>query len=375
MTKMTANPSDESVGTVSDKPTEDELKKIRNSILRDIRVEIEEVVLLIEQHVAGEIDIFRHINELEDSGKDVHKLVTEISKNHLEKIDRLRRDTYSRIINIWELTEKNPFFTTAKALELQDPKKEQERLRELNVLKSRLERLTYYLVYATGMERINNWIDAARPGYALPFHAIFEDELKKEDDRNRMLGLYSLSPVGMHGGLVDVARGIILCYPKSPWDRFIRHLINILQLVLWFALLITGTQLLITYGADFGFNMKPLSEFSLIPTWSALLLGILGHGLVAGAKQPAASFRQFPLPLSDWGFYLTARTSVLIYKSALAFFVFWAMYLSLNGEIGLSEAFLIGYSFDSVAELVGLSLEKRAQTNITAIKDKLGLPT
>lgn len=355
------------------------LEKCRNHCLREFRIEIQEIVNIIDQHTAGQLNIVDHVEELQKSANDANNKIKEFSEVHLPAFDE-PRDLDSEILHYWQLASCSPFLNAKNSQQNEqssDSSDEQNRLRELNQLKSRLKRLIFLIGYSTVMERLNEWISLTHVGYALPFHRIFEDEIESADDRLRILQMISLVPKMIKGGLVDLTRGVVLCYPLSWWDRLIRNLIVFLLLVLSFTLVWGFSVILQSPDERALFGLTDGTAVTqpaiLLKNWTALLLGIGAHILVAGAKLTNAEFRQFPMPLRDWSAYLSARTSTLIYKIVLALLVFIAMYLSLKGDMKLFDAFLIGYSFDSVVELLGASMEKSAGNKLTTFKDKLGV--
>lgn len=347
-----------------------EMKICANHLLREVRVEIQEVSRIIDEHIAGQLDIVSHKDILQTTKEEVSEKMNDLKNTYLNKLPPV--DYYSEVINIWQLIETSPVFDSSKIEPLSE--NTQNLLRELTLLKNRISRLSFLVVYITGKERLNNWIDGARPGYALPFHRIFEDEIGAEDDRQRILNLYSLQPEALNGGLIDPVKGVVLCYPSSKFDRLLRHILLLLFLVVSFVAVYGFASLLTDEGVLKGaleIPKEPTVSF-LIMSWSALLIGILGHVLITGAKVTNVEYRQFPLPLRDWGFYLSSRTAMIVYKITLALFVFLSMFVLLEGEMKLLEAFLIGYGFDSVIDLVGVSLEKRSSVNIKVLKEKIG---
>lgn len=353
------------------KQYKDELKSCANHLLREVRVEVQEVARILDEHVAGNLDIKSHLHELDSSKKDIDDRISDLKDNYLSHIPPV--DYYSEIFNLWQMAEGSTYFHKSKRDEFLD-KPEQERLREINILKDRLSRLLFLIEYATGKERINNWIKTSRPGYALPFHSIFEDEIKSLEDRQKILKLYSLQPKSILGGLLDPVRGVILCYPQRIWDRIIRHAIIVLFFVLSFVV-VDQLGAILSAPNNFGslLGIEKINESFLLLCWTMMLIGIVGHVLVTSAKTSNVEFRQFPMPLRDWEYYLAARTTMILYKITLAIFIFLATFVLLKGKISLLEAFLIGYSFDSVVELIGVSLEKRSAASINVIKGKLGV--
>ena len=309
---------------------------------------------------------------LQSTKKEITEKLTKLETVYLIKLPP--KDNYSEIINIWQIVATSPILDSSEIDNLSTNTKP-DLLRELTLLKNRISRLSFQIVYITGMERLNNWIALSRPGYALPFHRIFEDEIESEDARQRILNLYSLKPELLKGGLIDPVKGVVLCYPLYNLDRLLRHIMILLFLIVSFAAVYAFTSLLTgaeeTFKASLDIKDMPSTSF-LIMCWSALLIGIGGHILITGAKVTNVEYRQFPLPLRDWDYYLSSRTTLIIYKITLALFVFLSMFVLLKGEIGLLEAFLIGYSFDSVVELVGVSLEKRSAGKINVFKEKIG---
>jgi len=353
--------------------SEEENIRLSNHLLREVRVEAQEIIRILDECTAGNLDIRSHLSEFESSKKDIDERINKFQ--NMSSTAKELDDSNSEIFNLWQLAKGSPYFVAKKDSDMfVKPDQEKDRLRELNLLKERLARIIFLIEYHTGIERINSFIRDARPGYALPFHSIFEDEMKSPEDRQKILNLYSLRPKKIRNGIIDPVKGVILCYPEKTYEIALRCL----ALVAVFVLSFLFVNMMQPWLQDMIKTMPGVSENFQVSNnirscWTAMLIGLWGHVLVTGAKVSNVEFRQFPMPYGDWFYYFSARTTMIAYKIALSLFVFLSMYVLLMGRIGLMEAFLIGYSFDSVVELVGVSLEKRSSANVTAIKGRLDM--
>lgn len=461
---------------IAGEKAERKLEFCGNTLLREIRVELQGINRILQRHLVGEIDLQDHIDELRQSRDDIRDRVDSIQKLH-QSLNYVLKDALYEVVNLWQLAEKSRVFDvtsgepgadeeapdaafagssgqghyrprppdpdeggkakgrleqggepTRRSADVPPAAKtsggkgerpdEQKYLREINLLNNRVAKMLFYIAYLTGKERINNWLQKARPGYALPFHRIFEDELESVEERQKILNLYSVSPKSFDSGWFDASRGVVICSPKSPWIMALRFFVLVAVFALCTVLAAglgwkvqdlpgntstsyggtvlqwivqstgggkedtgkasgssaTGDETATPGSAagdtgDFTYPDRWGTSF----VWAALIIGIFAHVLIAGAKRTDAEFRQFPLPMGDWFIYLSARTSALQYKLVLALLVFAAALVGQQGQVTLLDAFLIGYGFDSVVELLGTSMENTAGNRLAAYKQKLGL--
>ena len=357
------------------------------ALLRAARVEINEALHTIRRHLAGEIDIRKHLPELVKTKSEIDNYLDKQLKKWCAECAPCEQDTYQEIINLWQQCAYSGLFSAGTV----DPdggkqngkpdngaadvaEKQQAWLKELNFLRDRLEEIVYLIAYVTMPERLQDWVDGTRPGYALPIHKIFEDEIASSEKRTQIINLMSLEPLNLKGALIDPIRGVALCYPRGFMNQLARFVLVVALLAVSFVAVFHMVDTMRDIGLSWLGISKPeeiLSSHALMFCWLALLLGMVIHLLVGGAKIKTNEFWQFPMPLGNWWFYISARTSVLLYKIVLALVVFVAMFISAKGEIKLLDAFLIGYSFDSVIEILTASIDKQAAAKMSAYKEKL----
>jgi hypothetical protein len=95
----------------------------------------------------------------------------------------------------------------------------QEQLLLLRLLDSQCWQIIYWCGYKTIPARLNEWIDGSNPGYAIPFHAVFENEVSDAEDRHKLLNYFALSPKEFQGGIIDPNSGAA-CLADHPIRSF-----------------------------------------------------------------------------------------------------------------------------------------------------------
>jgi hypothetical protein len=206
----------------------------------------------------------------------------------------------------------------------------------------------------------------------IPPDPVFEDEAPDAADRARILKALAWGKQ-LNGGLVDVTSGLVYKYSMNMWVRLGSLAGIVLGLV--------GSVLLIwAIGNGFwldidGWPYKPENVPTLIGAWAALLAGILVH-IGVGAAKRAQSRDQLPSVFAPADFLarIDAQFGFILYKLFLALIGLFG----LVGLLGLPQAtafnaFLTGYSLDSIIELVGSALDRQSTSRIGALKKQLGI--
>ena len=243
--------------------------------------------------------------------------------------------------------------------------------RDLNMLDSLSTKLVFQIGMLTVPARLNRWLAQARTGYYVPFHEVFDDEIPSYDDRVRILKFLSWSPRTIRYGMVDASTGLIYRYSRSSLGR-IGMLLAVVALVVFISICVLWTASLTWIP---GWPFRPEDGPQLLGLWLALLAGIVVHVAVGtGKRMQSQSELPPPLPIGDLARLTSARFGQIMFKILLALIgLYGSLLLTGLGTMTTFQAFLIGYSLDSVIELFGMSMEQRSTAQITTLKQQLGV--
>ena len=97
----------------------------------------------------------------------------------------------------------------------------EDQLHDMNMLRKRIRKIVYLISYLTIPERLNEWLKGARPGYYIPFHVVFEDELPTKEDRDKLIERLTYAPRALRGGLINSGTGLIYRYSMNVWRRLL----------------------------------------------------------------------------------------------------------------------------------------------------------
>jgi hypothetical protein len=291
-------------------------------------------------------------------------------------------DTIRHLHNLWEQIRGCPLIANPSG-----PYEVDEQLHHLAMLEQQCRNMVLEVGYATIPYRLNEWLDRARPGYYVHFHSVFEDELPDYDDRVKVLKHLAAAPESVDGGLIDVDDGLVYRYSPRWWSRLVSIAIIIIAfvgataLVIFSSLLQTG----IPFGGFLGlpvwtvqvptwpFGAQTLSIF--LPGWIAVILGVIVHVGVGAAKRKQAQGGLPPvIALGDLPLHLDAKLGQILLKLFLALFGFYGLVFGAGiDNVTILNAFLIGYSLDSIVELFSSSIEQRAQAQTALLRQQLGV--
>lgn len=124
-----------------------------------------------------------------------------------------------------------------------------------------------------------------------------------------------------------------------------------------------------------GWPISPTDGPRLLGLWLALLAGIVVHVAVATSKrlQSQAELPP-PLPMGDIPRMMSAKFGQLAFKVLLALIgLYGSVFLTGLATFTGLQAFLTGYSLDSVVELFGSSVEQRSNAQAASLKQQLGI--
>jgi hypothetical protein len=202
----------------------------------------------------------------------------------------------------------------------------------------------------------------------IPFHCAFDEDLPSFDDQVRVLKSLTWQPKVIEAGGVNPTNGLIYRYSVSFWWRAFSVLVIIAVLSAIILGLSWRESVLKQYIGDL--NTEGPSYLIL---WGALLGGMIFHIAVATQKclqtqldsPPIFAFYRF-LPL------LNAHLGLYLFKLLLSLIGFFGLVMGLATTTSFN-AFLVGYSLNSIVELFGTSVAQRATVQTAVLNKQLGI--
>lgn len=337
------------------RPSSGDHDAVRLRQLRELRVEVQELHSILESVRNGETTLDSYVGYIQQTNKDISELLAQIKNG----------DSVRILQNIWEQMSSNPLMTNPE-IELSA----REQLHHLNMLENRIRKLIFQVGALTIPARVNDWLGQARPGYYIPFHLVFEDEVPAYEDRVRILQYLAWSPKALRGGLVDAAAGVIYRYAENPRDR----VSSAVLLLLGFGLA-TGTVV--------ASSLLPIPEWpiqrddlaTLAVGWVATLLGVVTHMAVGTVKRNRSTGGLPPnIAVRDFLLMVDARLGPMLFKLLLALIGFFGFVFTTGLEnVEALDTLMVGYTLDSVVELFGTGIEQRAAAQEAVLRRQLGV--
>ncbi len=324
---------------------------------RELRAEIQGLQFILESIRKGEALPKTYADYFEQTMDNIAELMADIENG----------DAVQLLHNVWRQMKACPL--------LVDPEhgfSAQDQLHHLNMLDAQCRKMVFEVGVLTIPARVSKWLGNARPGYYFPFHSVFEDELPDFEDRVKLLNYLSWSPLVIGEGLVDTANGLIYRYSRrrtNMWGSF-------LLLVVAFAAAIA-----IVTGACYlpidNWPIAPRHMSTFLIGWSAVLAGIVVHIGVGTVKRAQAQGGYPPaIAVGDLLPVINARIGQILLKLLLAVIGLFGLALTAGvGNVTPLNAFLVGYSLDSVVGLFGASIEQQAASQAATLKRQLGTIT
>ncbi len=327
----------------------------RNQRLREARDRMQDLRTILSGARNGEITPTELAGAIERIRDEVNNLLHAIPG----------AEPVRRVISLWAQVEAIPLVHDPyAALSVQDY------LRQLGVLEMLCRKIVFQIGLITIPERVNEWLRLARPGYYIPFHDVFADELPDFEERVRVLHYLAWAPKVLTGGLVNVELGLIYRYSHNPMHRYLTALGVALAFLAASGLIVAACHL-------------PLSDWPLQPTrmgtlligWAAVLVGVLVHIGISTTKQVQQQGGRPPIiAIEDALLWINARFGYILFKLLMALMGFFALAFTTGADkVTPFGMFLVGYGLDSVIEIFGVSLEQRASTRLGALKRRLAL--
>lgn len=317
-------------------------------VLRSIRAEVLDLRTMLLGVREGEVSLAEQAQFVETTVAQVDELFGGLAPT----------EAVRRLENTWD---------HLRSLRiLADPRRPaslRDQMTQLTAAEAALRSMLYKLALLTVPVRVNRWLAAARPGYALPFHEAFADEVPYRQDRERLLRMLSWAPGLVRGGLVDPAAGLIRRHSRRRGARLASM-----------AVLVAITAAAGAAAAGVGEVPAPdwplagVGTAAAIAGWAAVLAGVATHAVVDTAKRRPGGASRVGIPVGDVARYVDARLGTLILGVVLAFTAYLGFGLVVGpGQLAPANGFLLGYSLDSALGLLSATLDLRAQARLAEL--------
>lgn len=323
--------------------------------LRELRAEVQDLQSVLDSVRRGESTLKTYAVYVKKTVKDINQLIPAVREG----------DAVRHLLNSWEQMSANPLLLTPDA-----DFPAQEQLHYLDMLAGQIRKIVFLIGFLTIPTRVNDWLRQARPGYYIPFHLVFDDELPIQEERVKVLNYLAWSPEAIRGGIIDVANGLIYRYADEPKAR--RRSFWLLLLAL---LLCAGIVAGACYVPAEGWPVRPIHLYNFLAGWSAVLVGVVVHIGVGSVKRTQAQGGLPPIiAVGDFFMVVNARAGQILLKLLLALIGFFGLvFASGVNSITPLNAFLLGYSLDSFMEVFGSSIEQRASAQVATLKKQLAV--
>lgn len=332
--------------------------------LRNLRTEIRDLQRIINSVRNGETSLQDHVRYIKKTLQDIQALAP-----GLAAMERKHggEDAIRHLRNVLERMDENPL--------LVNPEDAARSSEDLLRYATSLDELCQKFIYCVGLltipERVNEWLENSWPGYYIPFHAVFEEEMPVYEDRVRVLEHMAWTPRLIPYGIVNPTTGLI--YKFS--NRKLWLIVSVALLVGAIAGVISGLQAAPSLFGNAFLSVENEPSVSLVVLWLAVVAGVAFHIIVGTAKQMRSNPERPPifamrsiLPI------LNAKLGNILFKIALTIVGLVGLIFSVEADkINLLSAFLVGYSLDSVIELFGTSAEQMASSQLASLKKQMGV--
>lgn len=212
-----------------------------------------------------------------------------------------------------------------------------------------LRAMVWHCGFVTIPPRVNEHLVNMRPGEALNFGREFIDELPEKVDRDEMLK-FLRDHQALVEGIVDVEQGVIFRASRNAKIRARSFWRIAILLVL--GVLVVG---IICHAGDWlnlsAWPVKPDQFRALFVAYLFVLFGGLAHLGIAAYKQTRSGKEQPFTAVDDFVLWIHVKEWPIISGILLLWFGLFGM--TLLGKLpDWQAAFFVGYSIDSVADVV-----------------------
>ena len=279
-------------------------------------------------------------------------------------------DAIQHLQNLWCQMEVNPLLEAPEKATSDDILKHKDRL------VAQIDQAIFYLGILTIPQQVNRWLNQSTPGYALPFHEIFADELPSPEARTRLLKYMAHAPNLVRGGMIDVEGGLIYRYARD-WGTRVGTMVYLLAIFALFTGMVVGICFLAPNppsGVTIVWPTKGDID-NLLVAWGAILVGVVIHAVIQLKKQSDAGQSMLAM-ITSGGLpvLVSAYSGKILLKLTLAIIALFALTFTMGApEVTITTAFLAGYSLDSFIDLFGTTTEASATAQREALASQLGV--
>ena len=340
---------------------QDEEELQRSEDLRKLSAEMLDLQDILNKVIAGDTSLPVFADYITRKVASVTVLTQEMDGLGV-KMDN--EDMLQHILNAWD---KIKAFSVISGPAT--PPDAQQQLHELTLVSSLIDTIVYQCGYMTIPTRLSRWLKETRPGYYIPFHEVFKDEVPNAEDRDRLLRFMAWSPAEFKDGYVDVDAGLVYKYSRNPIER----VLSLVYMLLAF-LITTGIVIWSCTANLPGWPLKPEHIGLLLPGWIFLLVGVVVHIGIGHIKDSRKQGLPALFAPGDIFFIINARLSQIVLKLFIALIGLFGLVMT-NGisQFTLFSAFLVGYSLDSFVEMFGSSLSNQSASQLSNMQKQLGV--
>lgn len=334
--------------------------------LRDLAARMQDLWGVLSDVQSGKQSLKMNDACIRDAVAEIDRRTQDVQADTAIQYFDDRRDAIPHVQDIWGQMRRCPL--------LVDPAQDVDAHTQqqfLSTLDTQCQQIMYHLGRLTIPDQLNEWLANARPGYYLPFHTVFSGDVPNQDDRVRILSYLAWSPHTIRGGLVDAGSGLIYRYASSRWRRALSLVFLLAAVAMATAAIPVACHLPVT-----NWPLQAADQLTLLMGWGALLAGVVMHVAISTAKRMQTQ-SGFPpvLALSDAFRLINAKTGQILLKLVLAVFALFSFTFAAGvAHVSALNFFLAGYALDSVTELFGATIEQRAATQVSTLRQQLGIP-
>jgi hypothetical protein len=335
--------------------------KLNCKPLRSLRAEIQDLQQLLTCVGQGEITLDNSADYITKTMNDISIIMQTIKEEDYP----LFNDQIRHLFNLWEKIDfcvllKHPKGTYSA----------QEQTKYLNTLDKIFRDFVFNIGWITIPSRIQDWEELSKPGFYLPFHDLFADELPDPADRAKFLNALYYQPELIKGMLVEPDTGLLYRYSLVLKQRIINYLILFASVIAAIGILIGFVYIPID-----GWLLKPADLGMILIGWLAVDVGLVVHVAVGITKKTQTQNNRPPImAISQIPLLLDAKLGLVLFKILLTLIGFLGLVFATNKlQASILNSFLVGYSLDSVVELFSSSIEQKANAQLSTLKEQLGV--
>lgn len=345
--------------TSDEQAAKDKLRNEFNLVLRELRAEVNDFISAIEDIKQGRSTIQTLAKYFTKTNQDIQELFVEINKLNKD----FHSDKIRHINNYWEHMQYNPILMNpGQAIDAQD------QLHQLSNLETQAKKMILAIGLLTIPYSVNRWLADSRPGYYLPFHLLYVDEMPSAEDRQKVINTIAWAPSVVESGIVNAQTGLIYRYDPDKAGQWRSFLVILLA-----TYIATAGVWFVGEMGYINIDTASMDAKTLLIAWFAVLTGMFIHITTEKFKRSKATGLPQIVATSDWLIYFSAHKGDILLKLLMALFgLFGFIFSSDIVSVTMISSFLVGYSLDSFIGLFSSTLEQKAEAHYSAMNKNMG---